>query len=200
VVTLLFCPPVALATYAAAIVGTHLTGLMNDIMVHPWAGQLEHLVYVLVGCQFFMLITAGDPPLRWILTTPTRWLLLALSMAVDTFTGVILLFNTQPVTMMAVPGLSVNRLSDTATGGALMWVGGDSLMALVMIFLAWRWLRSPAMRSRDRSGFLEQARRSTFVSNTGAEALESEAARFDDDDAKWRSYNEWLARINAGGH
>ena len=25
-------------------------------------------------------------------------------------------------------------------------------------------------------------------------------ARFDDDDAKWRSYNEWLARINAGGH
>ncbi len=198
-VTLFFCPPVALATYAAAIVGTHLTGLMNQVMLRPWAGQLEHLVYVVVGCQFFMLITAGDPPIRWHLTTPTRWLLLVLSMAVDTFTGVVLLFNTQPIAMTPVAGLSVNRLSDTETGGAIMWVGGDGLMALVMIFLVRVWLRSPALRNRDRAGFMEQARRSTFAAHTGAQAPESDADSFDEDDAKLRSYNDWLARINHTG-
>lgn len=198
-VTLFFCPPVALATYAAAIVGTHLTGLMDQVMLRPWAGQLEHVVYVVVGCQFFMLITAGDPPIRWHLTTPTRWLLLVLSMAVDTFTGVVLLFNTQPIAMTSVPGLSVNGLSDTETGGAIMWVGGDGLMALVMIFLVRVWLRSPQLRDRDRGGFMEQARRSTFTTHTGANAPESDAEDFDDDDDKLRSYNDWLARIDNVG-
>ena len=156
-------------------------------------------MYVVVGCQFFMLITAGDPPIRWHLTTPTRWLLLVLSMAVDTFTGVVLLFNTQPIAMTPVVGLTVNHLSDTETGGAIMWVGGDGLMALVMIALVRVWLRSPALRNRDRAGFMEQARRSTFATHTGAAAPESDAEGFDEDDEKLRSYNDWLARINHTG-
>lgn len=197
-VTVFFCPPVALACYASVIVGSHLTGLMDTIMLHSWAGQLEHLVYVIVGCQFFMLITAGDPPIRWQLTTPVRWLLLALSMAVDTFTGVILLMSVRPVAMMPVPGLQVDALSDTATGGAMMWVGGDGLMAVVMIALVWVWLRNPGMRERDRGGLMEQARRSTFAAHTGATAPESDAGTFDDDDEKLRSYNDWLARMDAG--
>ena len=197
VATALFCPPVALICYVCAIVGTHLTGLMDSIMLHPWAGQLEHLVYLLVGCQFFMLITAGDPPIRWRLTTPARWLLLVLSMAVDTFTGVVILFQSRPVAMMSVPGLAVNRTTDTQTGAAIMWVGGDGLMAVVMIGLVFNWLRSPAMRDRDRGGYMEQARRSTFTEHTGAAAPESQATTFDDDDEKLAQYNAWLARINA---
>ena len=86
----------ALATYASLIVGTHLTGLMNVIMTHPWAGQLEHLVYLVVGCQFFTLIL-GDEPIRWRLSAPARWLLLAIAMAVDTFTGVVLIQATSPI-------------------------------------------------------------------------------------------------------
>ena len=130
--TVVFCPPVALATYAAVIVGTHLTGLMDTIMLRPWAGQLEHLVYVLVGFQFFTLVM-GTPPIRWQLTTPARWGLLVLSMAVDTFTGVILIMALRPVSMVMNGTLMVQPLSDTHTGGAIMWVGGDGLMALVMI-------------------------------------------------------------------
>ena len=94
-VSLLTAPPVALACYAVAIVGTHLTGLMDQIMQVTWAGQLEHLVYLVVGCQFFVLIL-GDEPIRWRLSAPARWLLLAIAMAVDTFTGVVLIQATQP--------------------------------------------------------------------------------------------------------
>jgi cytochrome c oxidase assembly factor CtaG len=197
VMSLFFCPPVVLATYASVIVGSHLTGLMDQIMQRPWAGQLEHLVYILVGCQFFTLI-AGDAPIRWQLTTPARWILLAISMAVDTFTGVILIMSVQPVTMTTVPGLTVNRLTDTHTGGAIMWVGGDGLMAMVMIWLVVGWLRSAEIRDRDRGGWLERVRLSTFATHTGS-AVDSndEATRieFDDEDANREEYNTWLASL-----
>ncbi|HEY7010174.1 MAG TPA: cytochrome c oxidase assembly protein, partial [Jatrophihabitantaceae bacterium] len=95
-VSLLTAPPVALAMYTVVIVGSHLTGLMDEIMRNTWAGQLEHLVYVLVGCQFFVLVV-GREPIRWQLATPARWLLLAVAMAVDTFTGIVLLQGTHAV-------------------------------------------------------------------------------------------------------
>ena len=119
----------ALATYAAVIVGSHLTGLMDTIMRVTWVGQVEHLVYVLVGVQFFVLVI-GDEPLRWKLTTPPRWLMLAIAMAVDTFTGIVLLQGTSPVEMLSAPALHVDALSDTRTGGAIMWFGGTR---------SWRW-------------------------------------------------------------
>jgi cytochrome c oxidase assembly factor CtaG len=196
--TVVFCPPVALATYAAVIVGTHLTGLMDTIMLRPWAGQLEHLVYVVVGFQFFTLVM-GQPPIRWQLTTPARWGLLVLSMAVDTFTGVILIMALRPVSMVMDGRLMVQPLSDTHTGGAIMWVGGDGLMALVMIGLVISWLRRPEQRERDRGGWVEQARQSTFASHTGSEVPDEDAADridFDDEDANRERYNRWLASMH----
>jgi cytochrome c oxidase assembly factor CtaG len=198
VFTVIFCPPVTLATYAAVIVGTHLTGLMDTIMLRPWAGQLEHLGYVLVGFQFFTLVM-GQPPIRWQLTTPARWGLLVLSMAVDTFTGVILIMALRPVSMVMNGRLMVQPLSDTHTGGAIMWVGGDGLMALVMIGLVISWLRRPEQRERDRGGWVEQARQSTFATHTGSSAPAEDAADridFDDEDVNRERYNRWLASMD----
>ena len=196
VATVIFFPPVALATYASAIVLTHLTGLMNEIMLNPWAGQLEHLVYVVVGVQFFTLIAGDDPPIRWQLSTPARWVLLAISMAVDTFTGVILLMFTRPVSMTMTPGLTVNGYTDTQTGGAIMWVGGDGIMAVIMIVLTVRWLANADLRRRDRDGFVERARRSTFATHTGSDVPDGPSEiEFDEDEARLATYNAWLARM-----
>jgi putative copper resistance protein D len=190
---LLTAPPIALAAYAVAIVGTHLTGLMDHIMQITWAGQLEHLVYLLIGCQFFVLIV-GDEPLRWRLSAPARWLLLAIAMAVDTFTGVILLQASSPIAMVSAPALRVDALSDTHTGGAIMWVGGDAIMALVMIVLVVNWLYRPAQRGADQDGWAERARRTTFEEHTGAAAA-SDIDDADSGDAARRAYNEWLANL-----
>ena len=164
--SLLTAPPVALACYAVAIVGTHLTGLMDEIMQITWAGQLEHLVYLVVGCQFFTLIL-GDEPIRWRLSAPARWLLLAIAMAVDTFTGVVLIQATSPIAMLPAPRLSVDALADTHTGGAIMWVGGDAIMAVVMVVLVVSWLYRPARARPTRDGWAERARRATFEAHTG---------------------------------
>lgn len=200
---LLTAPPVALACYTAVIVGSHLTGLMDTIMRNPWAGQAEHLVYLLVGCQFFALVV-GDQPLRWHLGAPARWLLLAVAMAVDTFTGVVLLQGTHAVAMLPAPGLHVDPLSDTHTGGAIMWFGGDAIMAAVMVTLVVAWLRQADARTSE-AGWLERARLDAFARNVASGASEVDAVadkdqvavgELDSDEQARVSYNAWLARLD----
>jgi cytochrome c oxidase assembly factor CtaG len=192
VLSVLTAPPVALAGYAAVIVGSHLTGLMDTVMRNTWAGQLEHLVYVLAGCQFFALVV-GDEPIRWRLASPARWLLLAIAMAVDTFTGIVLMQGTHAVAMLP-SGLGVDTLSDTRTGGAIMWFGGDAIMAAIMVGLVVGWLRKVDTAAPEQ-GWLEQARRATFSAHTGSS--DDEGARIDDDDAARTAYNDWLAKLEA---
>jgi len=195
IVSLLTAPPVALASYAVVIVGSHLTGLMDTIMRNNLAGQVEHLVYLLVGYQFFVLVV-GQEPIRWRLGTPARWLLLAVAMAVDTFTGIVLLQGTQPVAMVTDPNVAVNALSDTRTGGAIMWFGGDAIMIVVMIVLAADWLRRVDTDKADKKGWLEQARVATFTARTSGA---SDVDTYDDDDAARDSYNAWLAGLDKRG-
>ena len=190
VVSLLTTPPVALACYTAVIVGSHLTGLMDTIMSLTWAGQVEHVVYLVAGYLFFALVI-GDEPLRWRLATLARWVMLAISMAVDTFTGVVIMMSLAPITMQPTPGLTVNPLSDTRTGGAIMWLGGDGIMAVVMIALVLGWLRTSGQSGSDRVSWLEQARIAALNERTGAVAEDP----IDDDDARLAAYNEWLARV-----
>jgi putative copper resistance protein D len=220
VLSLLTAPPVALATYTAVIVGSHLTGVMNLIMRNTWAGQVEHLVYLLAGCQFFALIV-GDEAIRWRLGSPARWLLLAIAMAVDTFTGIVLMQGTGAVHLLP-SRLHVNALSDTHTGGAIMWFGGDAIMALIMIGLVVVYLRRVDELPAEQ-GWLAQARVAAFAAHTGAgengyreqgrggaehggdpragdtgEPTAAVSGDIDSDDAARAAYNEWLAKLAAG--
>ncbi|MGH8860522.1 MAG: cytochrome c oxidase assembly protein [Jatrophihabitantaceae bacterium] len=195
VVSLLTAPPVALASYTVVIVGSHLTGLMDVVMRTTWAGQVEHLVYLLVGCQFFVLVV-GQEPIRWRLGTPARWLLLAVAMAVDTFTGIVLLQGTHVVAMLHTPDVAVDPLSDTRTGGAIMWFGGDAIMIVVMVVLVAGWLRRVDTDRADKKGWLEQARVSTFTARTSGPG---EVETFDEDEDARESYNAWLAGLDKRG-
>ena len=193
VASVLTSPPVALALYTAVLVGTHLTGLMNVIMRNTWAGQVEHLVYLVTGGLFFVLI-AGAEPLRWQLSTPARWLLLAIAMAVDTIVGIVLLQGSGAV-HLAPAGFVVDAASDTKTGGAIMWVGGDGIMLVMMIGLVVGWLSRADTAHFDEPGWLEQARRATLSGHLDSD-LSDEPGAVDDDDAARESYNAWLASLN----
>ena len=220
VISLLTAPPVALAGYTVVIVATHLTGLMDVIMRHTWAGQLEHLVYLLLGCQFFVVVI-GDAPIRWRLPAPARLFMLALSMAVDTFTGIVLLQSTVAIAMTPPPGADVHPLADTRTGGAIMWFGGDGIMAVIMVAIAIGWVYG-SDRQAESAGWLEQARRASFAAHAGGHAAahpDSHADRqadtevaasaeagnpsgqadddFDDSELRLRQYNDWLRRLDS---
>ena len=92
-------------------------------------------------------------------------------------------------------GVVVNTLTDTRTGGAIMWVGGDGLMALVMIAIGRRWLRSAELRARDRRGVMEITRQAVFAERTGGTPNPTPGTEFDEDDAAHEKYNAWLAGL-----
>lgn len=200
-------PLVAAGAYAAILAGTHLTALMGAIMTHPLVAVAEQWAYVLVGWLFFLHVF-GDEPVRWRLSMPGRLLLLAVSMAVDTFVGVTLLQSSQPILMEAHPGWGSSPLLDTQTGGGLMWWAGDGLMALQALLLFGWWSQQPERVRRGTDSFYEKVRRSTFAAQTGyAGSVAADGTihdpdndsepDFDDDEARHAAYNAWLARLDA---
>jgi cytochrome c oxidase assembly factor CtaG len=196
-------PVTGLLLYTATIVGTHLTGFMDQMMAHPWLAVAEQLAYVLVGTIFFLPLI-GDEPLRWRLDAPTRAFVLVLSMPVDTFTGVVLSQASRyPWPAMAAmhPSWAPSLLADLHGGGAVMWIGGDAIMVVVAGSLLATWSRSGHLEV-GAGRWLESIRANRIIDPTRADtdaeariAVASDA----DSDAQFDAYNRYLERLNHDG-
>jgi cytochrome c oxidase assembly factor CtaG len=199
-------PPFGIIAYTATIVGTHLTGFMNLVMTNAATRDGEHALYLVVGLLFFLPLL-GREPIRWHLSYAARIFVLFLVMPVDTFTGLILSYSTNPMPGMGPrPSWAPSAIADLHSAGALMWIGGDAIMFafMMLVFLAW----SRDDRAALGGGrWLESARRSSFAGLTGSAAGGNTPAtvpagrRHDeatiDDDEHLAAYNDFLARINA---
>jgi len=121
-------------------------------------------------------------------------LVILLVMPIDTFTGVALLMTAhQPWPAYAAQhhAWGPGPLTDTHWGGAVMWVGGDTLMIVLLVAALLPWL-ARADRTRTRLRWVEQARRAHLP----AAALTTDV---DEDQAHLDAYNAWLARLSADG-
>jgi cytochrome c oxidase assembly factor CtaG len=202
VVTALTCPPVAATIYGVTIIGTHLTGFMNTTLQHEQVHNAEHLLYLLAGYLYFLPLL-GSEPIRWKMSFPSRFLLLALSMPIDTFVGVVLLqANHELFPAYGRTGRSwgPSLLSDLHAGGAIMWVGGDAIMFLLMLCVFVVFLRDK--RAHGSMGdWLEGARSHTLedaVAHVGVAAPARPNPRRNqtvDDDEHLAAYNAYLARL-----
>jgi putative copper resistance protein D len=203
VVTALTCPPVAAAIYGATIVGTHLTSFMNVVLLHQNVHNAEHLLYLVAGYLYFLPVL-GSEPIKWKMSFPTRFVLLALSMPFDTFVGVVLLeTNHEPFSAYAHTGRTwgPSLLSDLHLGGAIMWVGGDGIMFVLVVCVFMVFLRD--RRAHATMGdWLENARRQSLADSAalaGVSAPESTSRRRGqtvDDDEHLAAYNAYLARLS----
>jgi len=165
VATALTWPPFGIIVYTATIVGTHLTGLMNVIMPNAAVRDGEHVLYLVVGCLFFLPLVGGEPFRRQV-AYPARLLVLFLTMPVDTFTGLIPGYSNTPMSGMGPrPSWAPNAISDLHSGGAVMWIGGDAIMFAVMMLVFLAWSRDGVATSTG--GWLEAARQSSFAGLTG---------------------------------
>jgi cytochrome c oxidase assembly factor CtaG len=201
VVTALTCPPVAAGIYGATIVVTHLTSFMNVALLHQNVHDAEHLLYLVAGYLYFLPVL-GSEPIKWKMSFPTRFVLLALSMPFDTFVGVVLLeTDHEPFSAYAHTGRTwgPSLLSDLHLGGAIMWVGGDGIMFVLVVCVFMVFLRD--RRAHATMGdWLENARRQSFAESTalaGVSAPESTGRRGQtvDDDEHLAAYNAYLARL-----
>lgn len=196
-----FAAPTALAGYTVVLVGTHLTGVMDAAMQHPWAGQLEHALYLVAGVQFFTAVV-GNAPVRWRLSYPGRLLLVMMAMVVDAFVGIALLQASQPIAMLAHPGWGPSPLADTHLGGGIMWVVGDGLMAIVPVALYLAWARHSEAQA-ETPGWYERARVGLLLSRDTSGLAPVPVAdidtSIDSDEESYRAYNRWLASLDHRG-
>jgi cytochrome c oxidase assembly factor CtaG len=196
-------PLVALALYAAVLVGTHLTSFMQLMMTHTWVDHGEHLLYLSAGYLYFLTLV-GSEPVRWKLSYPLRLFLLFLGMGMDTLVGLILIQTpNEPWPAFAAihrtwgPGL----VEDVHWGGSVMWIGGDGLMVVVMLIVMFGWLRTPAGAKAGPGSWLEGVRR-TALSGTGDGALAGTGPAggdVDEDSSALDAYNARLAQLAGDG-
>jgi putative copper resistance protein D len=192
-------PSVGLVAYAGVIVGTHLTGFMNSMMMHPWLHGVEALLYVGGGFLFFLPLI-GEPPLRLKLVAPLRMAIFVVAMPVDTFTGVILgQTNRYPWPLMSAmhPVWAQSPINDLHAGGAVMWIGGDAIMLALIIAAGFRWAQQAAAGDgSELGGWLESARLSYQQELTGTTGATATPGQVDSDEAL-AAYNSYLQKLNA---
>jgi cytochrome c oxidase assembly factor CtaG len=190
-------PLVAFALYTAVVVGTHLTSFNNVALTHRWAAAGEQVAYLVSG-YLYLLSGFGEEPIRWRLSHPAKMLVLVLSMSVDTFTGITLLMaGSNPWPAYAAqhhtwgPGL----LTDVHYGGAVMWVGGDTIMIGLILTALVPWVAGRS-RSSLRMRWVENARRATMDRYTAYLPTGTEVRRdVDEDEQRLDAYNAWLAEM-----
>lgn len=194
-------PLLTLGVYTVAIVGTHLTGFMDAMMRHPWLHGFEGGLYLVAGLLFFAPI-ADTPPIRWQLSPPMRMFMMVVAMPVDTFTGVILIQTEKyPWPMMAAnhPSWGPGLIDDLHAGGAVMWIGGDAIMAILLGLAAVAWARlAGSGATSELGGWLSAARvnyQQSAAGGPGAPIVPP--GRTGDSDEDLADYNAYLARLNA---
>ncbi len=169
--SLLTWPPFGFAAYTIVVVGAHLTGLANTIETSQAIHNAEHVVFLVVGYLFFLPVL-GHEPIRWRLSYPARFMILALAMPVDTFTGLILGYGnagTPGVPLAGRPAWAPGPVDDLHLGGAVMWIGGDAIMFGLMMLVFLMWARDE-QSSLSGHGWLEAARRANLASLVGSGA------------------------------
>lgn len=154
-------PITGLALYAVLIPVAHLTSLYNFTLTHDLAHDNEHLAFIVVGYLFWRPVVAIEPS-RHPLHPGLRIVYLALAIPVDTFSGVALVSAAHEMfpyydTFRRSWGPSL--VSDLHIGGSIMWIGGDSLMAIAMAPAAVQWVRHEERKAVEIDRRLDLATR-----------------------------------------
>ncbi|MEV5754460.1 cytochrome c oxidase assembly protein [Actinoallomurus sp. NPDC052308] len=196
-----FSPITGLALYMAVLFGVHLSSFMDAMMRSPALMVLEHVLYIGAGYLYFAPILTTDSP-----AYPIRLFGLFMGMSADTIVGIVLLQATRPpfpAYARMHPEWGPGPLADIHGGGAVMWIGGDGLMFVMMLIVAAMWVLDRSPQAARAGIFLEAARQSALA-GTGHAVTDGEPARehlrasadVDADEAALDAYNALLARMN----
>jgi putative membrane protein len=143
-----------------------------------------------------------------------RFVILVLLMPVDTFTGLALGYGSASspgVPTGPRPGWAPSAISDLHLGGAVMWIGGDGIMFVLMMLVFLMWSTDERASVSGRSWF-ERARQENLatlvasqqpaaagaaVVGVGApDSRSTESRSTIDDDEHLAAYNAYLARLH----
>ncbi len=138
---ILTAPVLSIGLYTAVVVLTHLTGFQEQALLHPGLHTLEMVLYLVSGYLLFLSLIGHDRT-PWTIPYLLRFVVLAVTMGVDTMVGVILMLTQQPLApgfALRHPSWGLDARADQSTAGAIMWFVGDGLMMILMVITAIEW-------------------------------------------------------------
>ncbi|MHB2001495.1 MAG: cytochrome c oxidase assembly protein [Solirubrobacteraceae bacterium] len=152
VVSLVSRPLFALVAFALVVLGVELTGLFELSLRNQTVHELEHGAYLLAGLLLFAPLVGADP-----LPNPPgtlgRFSLMMAAMTVMTIPGAMLTFAHSvwyPYYIAASHAVGHSALSDQASAGAIMWVGGGIVMLGLSLLFAMQGMLREERRQRRR--------------------------------------------------
>lgn len=149
-------PLFGFALYAAFIPASHLSGLFDLMLRSMWFHHFEQVAFLVSGYLFFRhaLGVENEDELH----PGLRLVYVMAAVPIDTVTGLALAMSSHnPFPTYAQSMRSpADILNDIHLGGAIMWIGGDALMLLVLIPLVVRWLTFEAQRTKEIDAELDE--------------------------------------------
>ena len=197
IVTGLTWPPAVTVLYGAVVAGTHLTPLMNLVVENDAVHDAEHALYLVTGYLFFLPVL-GSEPIRWRVPMAGRYLMLLVTMPLDTAVGVLLMIAPHemfPAYSRAGRTWGPSLVADLHAGGVIMWVGSDSIMTVLALAVAVAFVRDPRQASL-LGRWAEGTRRSVLLRGMASAGITMPGGRAIDDDAHLAAYNAYLGTLS----
>lgn len=128
--------------------GTHLTGLYDAALRHPWVHELEHVAYL--GSSILLWSTVFGPRRSM---APARAGLAAAMIAPLVLLGMVLAAAERPMYAIYLAQLGpAGALRDQRAGAALMWIGMMAGFVPLVVLSVFRW----AQREQETQDALER--------------------------------------------
>jgi putative membrane protein len=153
-------PLVTWTLFAGVMLATHLTGLYELALRHPTVHAAEHVAFLVSGVLFWLPVLGVEPlPHRpgW----TGRMLYLLTAMPAMAYAGVVLSSEDHvryAAYLAPARRLGISALADQHAAGAMMWVGGSAIAAVLTLVAAWSALIQEERRAVAREAHLDGAR------------------------------------------
>jgi cytochrome c oxidase assembly factor CtaG len=147
-------PAVALACFAAILLGTHVPAFYEAALRHPLLHATEHVLYLIAGLVLWAPVLAPAPlPRRLGPLGSVLYLLIAM------FPGAVIGLTLMTATGAVFPsyGHSPAALGEQWRAGMVMWASGSAVLAVAIVGLGWRALVVEERRQRIRDAHAVRA-------------------------------------------
>lgn len=164
-------PLVAWLLFAGTMWASHFSPLFDAALESEALHMLEHALFLGTALLFWWPIVGRDPS-PWRMSYPARLFYLFLQMPLNSFLGVLILFNERVLyPHYATTGRTwgPSPLDDQQLAGAIMWGLGDAAFLLAILLVIAAWMRHEEADTRRREA-VEDARAARAAAQAAAQA------------------------------
>jgi cytochrome c oxidase assembly factor CtaG len=167
IVKVLSFPVLAWLFFAVTMWASHFSPLYNAALENMWLHRLEHGWYIAAALFFWWPVVAADPT-PWRMNHPVRMLYVFLQMPQNSFLA-LAVYNSKTVMYPHYENLvrdwGPGALKDQQLAGISMWVVGDLLFLIALVFVAYGWVQHEEREGKRQDRLLarqkELARRAS---------------------------------------